>query len=245
MFSYCACVILSNMKDFVRGIKACIPVSIGVVPVGIAFAVVARQGGLSTWQVVLMSAIVFAGSAQFMAVGMLTGGAAMPAIIFATFLLNLRHLIMSSYVMDQLKDTRLMKKLLLAFPLCDETFALFALRDATENDENYLLGLNALLYVMWLLATIAGCFAAEFLPKIVADSLGIAFYAAFLALLIPKVKGSLRLILVVLCAMAINWLLSLFVSAGISVIISTLAGAGIGMFLLPDESAPEGGEMRQ
>lgn len=73
-----------------------------------------------------MSIMVFAGASQIMAVGMFVQGAALPVIVFATFLLNLRHLIMSSYVMNKLKGTKMSMKRILAFALCDESFALFS-----------------------------------------------------------------------------------------------------------------------
>ncbi len=84
-----------------------------------------------------MSIIVIASASQIMAVGMLVQGASVPAIIFATFLINLRHLIMSTYVMNKLKEIGLLKKMALAYVLVDETFALFSMSEESEDDDKF------------------------------------------------------------------------------------------------------------
>ena len=84
--------------QYFTGVRAGIPVILGFVPVGIAYAIMARQAGFSAFETVFMSIAVFAGASQMMAVGMYVQGASIIAMILATFILNLRHLIMSTCV---------------------------------------------------------------------------------------------------------------------------------------------------
>lgn len=212
------------------------PICLGIIPVGISFGLMARQVGLEVWQTVAMSIFVFAGASQIMAVGMLAQGAAAPMIVLATFLLNLRHLVMSSYVMNRLKSTKPARRLLLAYALCDESFALFSMSPHGEREDSFLLGINAVLYTSWALSTLAGAAAMAALPEIVSDSLGIAFYAAFLSILMPKIRGNMRLFAVVLVTVLINVALGAFMSPSAAVVLSMLLGAGAGMFIIRDET---------
>ncbi len=81
-----------------EGLTAGWPICLGYLPIGIALGVLAQKAGLSPLAVGLMSMFVFAGSSQFIAVSMLAGGATFVAIIVTTFMVNLRHLLMSSSV---------------------------------------------------------------------------------------------------------------------------------------------------
>ena len=85
-----------------------------MVSVGISFGLSARHAGLSVVQATLMSMIVVAGSSQFFAVEMIAKGASPLIIILGTFFINLRHLVMSTYIMNRLKDESLIKKLILS-----------------------------------------------------------------------------------------------------------------------------------
>ena len=89
---------MSKRIQFAHGLRAGVPVVLGFLPVGIAFAIMARQAGFSILETCTMSVTVFAGASQMMAVGMHAQGAGLAAIIFTTFILNLRHVIMSTCV---------------------------------------------------------------------------------------------------------------------------------------------------
>ena len=83
-------------EKFTQGGAAAWPICLGYLPIGLAFGVLAQKAGLSPLQVALMSIFVFAGSSQFIAVSMLSAGASLAAIVATTFMVNLRHLLMSS-----------------------------------------------------------------------------------------------------------------------------------------------------
>lgn len=227
--------IVLKMKRFISGVKTGLPICMGVIPVGISFGIIARQGGLESWQAILMSIIVIAGASQIMAVGMLVQGASIPAIIFATFLINLRHLIMSTYVMNRLKEKGLLKKMALAYVLVDETFALFSMSEESEDDDKFMFGINVVLGVSWIVSTMIGCIALSVLPETISKSLGIAFYASFIAILMPNIRKNMQLFLVVLITGIINSIFGMFFSSSTALILSILTGAGIGMFIIKDQ----------
>lgn len=144
-------------EDFFAGVRASVPACLGVVPVGISIGLLAVQAGLS------------GGEAQLMALGMLAQGAAWSAIIVGTFFINLRHLVMSASVMSGLRTkTTLPQRLLAAFALCDESFAIYAL--SGRGSYPFLLGSNTALYLSFVGGTAAGCLMTGCLPQVVVDA---------------------------------------------------------------------------
>ena len=218
----------TKLQQYLAGMRAGVPVIFGFVPVGIAFAIMARQAGFSLMQTCGMSLCVFAGASQMMAAGMYGQGAGLAAIIFATFILNLRHLIMSTCVMNRMKDGSTGARLLAAFGVTDESFALFT----TEKEENcflpYFFGMITVTYSSWNVGTFIGAVASDFLPGIITASLGIALYAMFIGLLVPSLPGNGKLGALVLLTALCNALLSRLMPASWALICSTLLCALIG-----------------
>ena len=220
-------------KKFSSGMKASIPACLGVIPVGISFGLLAVKAGLTNFEAVLMSASVMAGAAQLMSISMITEGAALSAIILGTFFINLRHIVMSSSVMNRLKSASLPQKLAAAFALCDESFALYSLSE--EDSFHFLLGINSALYGSFILSTLIGSLMTGFLPQILVDSFGIALYAAFLVLLLPSIRDNQRLILLVVITALLNWLMQLFLPPSWSLILAMVLGAAAGVFFVEDD----------
>ena len=214
-------------KLFFDGSKSAVPICLGLIPIGISYGLLAIQAGLTQLETVLMSVLVMAGSSQLMVVGMI-GKATVLAMITAVFFVNLRHLVMSSAVMSRMEPTPLWMKLLSAFSLCDESFALFSL--SGNHSAAYLLGANTALYGTWVLASVLGVVIGQFLQEVVAKSFGVAFYASFIALLMPNVQKSRRGALLVLLAAGMNTVLQLFLPVSWAVILSMVISAAIGTF---------------
>ena len=221
-------------KLFFDGAKSAIPICLGLIPIGISYGLLALRAGLPQFETVLMSVLVMAGSSQLMVVGMI-GKATVLAMVTAVFFVNLRHLVMSSAVMSHMEPTPLGMKLLSAFSLCDESFALFSL--SNSRSAAFLLGANTALYGTWVLASVLGVVIGQFLPEVVAKSFGVAFYASFIALLLPNVQKSRRVALLVLLAAGMNTVLQLFLPVSWAVILSMVASAAIGTFFVevPDD----------
>ncbi len=215
--------------------RAGLPVLLGFIPVGIAYAVIARQAGFTVAETVLMSVSVFAGASQMMAAGMYAEGASFIAIILTTLILNLRHVIMSTCVFNRMKDAKGPSKLIAAFGVTDESFAIFT----TEREERcklpFFLGIISVTYSSWVAGTAIGAIASDLLPPLIGASLGIALYAMFIALIVPAAKRSIKLCLLIVLTAVVNSVLSIWLDSSTSLIASTLACAGAGVFFIDSE----------
>lgn len=227
-------------SQYLAGMKSAVPVILGFVPVGIAYAIMARQAGFTVMQTCGMSLAVFAGASQMMAVGMYTQGASIIAMIVATFILNLRHLIMSVCVVNRMRKDSIKIKLLAAFGVTDESFAIFTTEKEEKCSAIYFLGLITVTYASWNVGTLIGAVASDFLPDIVTASLGIALYAMFIGILVPNLTNNWRLGLLVVLTAVCNSILSQLLESSWALIASTLLCAFIGVFFVdlePDTKA--------
>lgn len=221
-------------NNYIQGMKAGIPVILGFIPVGIAFGVMARQANFTILQTCLTSLTVFAGASQMLAVSMTLEGATILAIILATFILNLRHLIMSTVVMNKMEG-RTSLKLIAAFGVTDESFAIFSETSKEKSNISYFFGLITVTYLSWNLGTFFGAVVSDFLPEIITNSFDIALYALFISLLIPNLRGNFRLFILVIITALTNTLLSLFIDTWWAIITSTLLCAFIGVYFVNDK----------
>ena len=221
-----------NRTQLHAGIRAGIPIMLGYLPIGLAYAIIARQAGLSTVETLLMSLLVYGGASQMMAAGMFAQGAGITAIVLATFILNLRHLIMSLCVNNRVKSAGTGLRLLGSFWVTDECFALFSTTEKERCTIWYLLGLGGSSYLVWAASSLVGALVMNLLPAILTASLGIALYAMFIGLLLPHVSGNGRLALLVLLTALLNWLLGQMMASSWALILSTLLAAFAGLFFV-------------
>ena len=223
---------MTKRTEYLAGLKAAVPVIFGFIPVGIAYAIMARQAGFDIFETCFMSIAVFAGASQMMAVGMYAQGAGLAAIILATFLLNLRHVIMSTCVMNKMHPAPKPAKIAAAFGVTDESFAIFSTEKQERCTLSFFLGLITVTYLSWNLGTLIGAVTSDFLPPLLTASLGIALYAMFIGLLFPGISGNGRLVLLVLLTAVCNTLLCLVIPQSWALIVSTLLYAFAGVFFV-------------
>jgi 4-azaleucine resistance transporter AzlC len=179
-------------RSFYEGMRDTLPLIIGAIPFGIIFGTLAGGAGLSPAGTMGMSLFVFAGSAQFVALGMLANGAAWPLIALTTLVVNFRHLLYTATLLPYLQRLPRKWQIALAFGLTDETFAVAVQRwqaPGTRPDDHwYQLGSMLFMYVNWNLCTIVGLVAGRLLADIAAWGLDFAMLAAFIGMLIPYLK---------------------------------------------------------
>lgn len=219
------------VRDYLGGLKKAVPIIIGYFTVAVAFGLLARTMGLSNMESGSMSLIVFAGASQFAALNLLAGGTAFFEIIIATFFLNLRHLLMSATLSLRFKSFPLPAKILLAFGITDETFAI-ASTDLNSITPAVMAGLETGAYLSWFGGTMAGYYLGTALPPSLQAAMGLALYALFAALLLPRIKHSLKLATLALSAAALNSLLVIAAGfpAGWSFVVAMLATSLAGAF---------------
>ncbi|WP_458405322.1 AzlC family ABC transporter permease [Methanobrevibacter sp.] len=223
---------MSRKTMFVDGCKKGIPIAFGYVPMGIGYAAIAIKAGMSPIQTVSMSILVYAGAGQIIAASMVLSGATAMAIILTNFVVNLRYFVMSTCVLNKTEGSNLPLNILAAHVTVDESFAMFSLSD-DSNIWTYL-GIAIFAWLSWILGAGIGVVILDLLPVIVTNSFNISLYALFVAILIPAIKENKQIALLVLITAVLNVVLGQFLGNW-SLIVSTLIGAIVGMYIVDDE----------
>lgn len=215
---------------FFEGVKHAFPIVLGYVPLAFAYGVLAREAGLTTAEIVAMSIIVYAGSSQFIAVSLLGMGAPAVAIIFTTFLVNLRHLLLSASLVPYLRHFTRPLLAFIAYQLTDETFAVASTHYARHPARpEFQLGLNITAQVAWVTGSYVGAVMGNLIPP---KKLGLDFAlpAMFIALLVMQVQNR-STALVGLCAALLSLGIALAVPGNWNVILATISAASLGVIL--------------
>jgi 4-azaleucine resistance transporter AzlC len=180
-----------SRSEFFAGVRAELPISLGVIPFGMIYGVLALGAGLPTAVAMTMSSIVFAGSSQLIGTPLIGAGAPFIVIWLTTLMVNLRHLLYSASVAPYVKHLRPRWKWLLAYVLTDEAYAVTITHYnreelPLENKHWYYLGAGLTLWSAWQVSTAIGLFLGEQIPA----SWGLDFTLAltFIALVVPRLK---------------------------------------------------------
>ena len=184
---------MTAQAGFLLGLRAVLPLLLGVAPFGVIYGVVALQSGIPALAAMAMSSIVIAGSAQFLLAQLVGAGAPMLLSVGAVGLINLRHALYSASVAPLLARLPRRWKLLLAYLLTDEAYAaaiphLLAGREQDESSAHWiLLGSGFGLWAGWQLATLAGVVLGAQLPS--GLGLDFALPLTFIAIVVPMITS--------------------------------------------------------
>ncbi|MCF6179330.1 MAG: AzlC family ABC transporter permease [Geopsychrobacter sp.] len=213
-----------------QGVSAAWPICLGYFPIGLALGVLAQQAGIPWWAVLMMSALVFAGSAQFICVAMLAAGASTSAIILTTFIVNLRHTLMSSALAVYLPGVRRRFLAIFAYGVTDESFAVNMTRFRAGNWDRWrALVTNQLANAVWIGATVTGALVGQFVPQ-GAFGIDYALTSMFICLLVFQLHGRIYILTGLLAAMiSVGWYLLI---PGDSYIVGAAISAASGGYLL-------------
>jgi len=177
-------------KEFLRGIKDELPILVGIIPFGMIYGILALSAGLSKAEAQAMSVIVFAGSAQFMLVQLAEVGTPAFVMILTGFVINLRHALYSASVAPRVKHLSPLWKLILAYLLTDEAYAVTITHYNQKGDIRhkhwYFLGAGLALWTGWQISTAIGVFLGTQVPP--SWSLDFTLALTFIALLVPTLK---------------------------------------------------------
>lgn len=202
------------------------PIILGYLPVGLACGLLLTNAGLQWWQIGLMSAFVYGGSAQFMAASLMVNGAGMLEVLVIIILLNSRHILLTSSLAPYLQKEPGWKAALLGMFTSDENYALNIVRfrqdEAGESRWSVAEAttLAAMTYLSWFTFTILGSFIGQWvaLPEVITNFLLVSL---FIALLIPELRN-IKSIRVSLLTMAIAIVLMILFNHSLVIIVSTL-----------------------
>lgn len=223
------------LQKFRSGLATAIPLYIGYFPTALAFGLLSRNTGISFRDTSLFSIIVYAGASQFMALEMISLGLSSANIIIATFLLNLRHMVMSASLSQDLKgvDRRLLP--IIGFGITDESFSVLSF-NKDKIDLPFVLGVNSA-YISWIGGTMVGYLVGEILPVSLQASLGIGLYAMFAGLIFPEIKKSRKILTVSLISIVVYGILfytNIF-KEGWDIILGIIISSLLAVFLLNRE----------
>ncbi len=190
-------------RDLQEAIKAGIPIFIGYAPAAAAFGVLSKGYGISLSECFMFSALVFAGASQFIALNLLMTGMGPGAIIFTTLLVNFRHFLMSAYLATRVDQIARKYYFLIAFGVTDEVFSVLSLKKGSLS-KSFIFIVQMSAYSAWVSGTVAGYVLGGFLPDTLTQSMGVALYALLLAILLPEMKRSSRVVLLAVASGILN-----------------------------------------
>lgn len=177
--------------EFLAGVRAELPILLGVIPFGLIFGAVAVSSGLPASLAQAMSSVIFAGSAQFIAAELMAVGTPAFVLLMTTFIVNLRHLLYSASLAPHVNKLPLRWKMLLAYLLTDEAYAVTiihyneALTPAATRHW-FFLGSGLALWTTWQATTAIGIFLGTSIPA--SWSLDFALALTFIGLVVPTLR---------------------------------------------------------
>jgi 4-azaleucine resistance transporter AzlC len=212
--------------SFLTGLRAALPVMAGYLPIAFSFGLVSHAGGLTPWMAALMSAMVFAGASQFMALSMLGMGAPIPEIVVATLFMNLRHLVMNLSLLPRLGIHSWSARSLVSVGITDETFAVASFSNKADLlGTAGMLGLNGGAWAAWWAGTLMGGWVAPLIPKTVNDVMAVTLYGLFIGLLVPALRAVPKGVVAAGAAMAIHFGARQVLPAGWALVAAIILGA--------------------
>ena len=191
------------------------------------------QNNIPAVYAVLFSLLVYAGAGQFIAVGLWGMGASVFSIVFTTFVINLRHVLMSAAVAPWFAPFTRFQQFIIGWGLTDEVFAMHSMAMATGEKARLPLvyAANFTSHSGWVLGTFIGAVAGDFLPDPKLFGLDYALPAMFLALLVPQCKERLYTLAAVLSAL-LSVILAMYDTGRWNVIIASVITSTIGALLV-------------
>ena len=233
-------------ESFAQGARAGLPVVLGYLGIGAAAGVVERAAGLSYAEVLLLSMVLYAGSAQFVLTSMVALASPLSAIVLTVFFVNVRHLLLAAALVPCLRHLPAWKNALLGLQLTDETFVVAAGHFAKRPPVGaaWMAGLNVAAYSAWALANLAGAaFSAQFAGSAATVKvLGFALPCMFAGLLVLQLEARPRVrvgIAVAVFGAALAVAIQTAFPGPWSVIVATVLGATLGLVLERWTSVPK------
>jgi len=216
----------SRSTDFKKGIHAGLTIAVGYMPVALTFGLLAKTTGLTLFEAVLMSLLVFAGAAQYISLSLIASGIGIGVIIFNTFIVNIRHFLMSASLNEKMEKDTFLNKAIYAFGLTDETFTVIATKEG-KSTTSFAFGVMLIAYGSWVVNTGIGHVIGASLPAFLQAAMSIALYAMFVGLLMPSLKKSVKVLYLALVAAGINSFLTLsgILEIGWAIVVSTLVSS--------------------
>ena len=226
------------MKELKRGFVDGIPIGLGYLSVSVTFGIMAVASGLPVWQAVLISMTNLTSAGQFAGIKVMLSAGSLLEMALTQLVINSRYALMSLSLTQKVDASfnTPMRMIFGAFHT-DEIYAV-AVGQEKKYGTVYFLGLTLAPYIGWTLGTLLDAMLGSFLPPMLSNALSVALYGMFIAIVIPQMKKSGKVTIIVLLAVTLKFAMTYApvlnkVSEGFSIIICSVAASLVGAALFP------------
>ena len=237
-----------NRKQFTRGLRTGIPISLGYLAVSFTMGITAKNAGLTAFQATLTSLLVNASAGQYAAFTMMAANSGFLELAIMEAVTNARYILMSCALSQKLPSTaKLWQRMTIGFNVNDEIFGM-AIAEPDKLNPYYYFGMMAIAMPGWALGTFLGTSVGNILPASAVSALSVGLYGMFLAVIIPASKKSKIILGVVIVSMAASFAMEVIpvfgaIASGTRTILLTVVIASAAAILFPvKEEAKEEAE---
>ena len=229
---------MDHKKNFINGMRDGIPIALGYLAVSFTLGIACRNIGMSAFDATVMSLTNLTSAGEFAALSIIVAGAGYWEMALSQFVINLRYMLMSASLSQKLApDTPLYHRLLVGYGVTDEIFGI-SINVPGRLDPFYTYGAVSIASPAWALGTCLGVVLGNVLPDRIVVALSVALYGMFIAIVAPQAKAEKPILICVLLALLLsclfNWMPLLnHVSAGLAIVICTVAAASVCALLFP------------
>ncbi len=226
---------MTKVKQFIKGAKLGLPIALGYIPVSFSFGMLAVAGGIPPAAAIIISMTNLTSAGQFAGINIISAAGGIGEMAVTTLIINLRYMLMSLSLSQKINKMPLAKRLIAAFGITDEIFAV-ASTMPIDLTFSFMSGLIITPYAGWTLGTVLGVFINTLLPQNLAEAMGITLYAMFIAIIIPAAQKDRNILFVLIIAVTLSCIIYFalpFISSGWAVIITAIAASAAGAFFFP------------
>lgn len=223
--------IAKRSSEFWRGVRDELPILLGVFPFGFIFGALAVRLGIPAGAAQASSAVIFAGASQFVAVQLIGAGSSVLVVMLVVVVINMRHMLYSASIAPYLRHLKPAWKLLLAYLMTDEAYAVAILnytrRGTYPLGQWYTLGAGLTLWVCWQISTAVGILAGQ---TVSANwPLSFALPLTFIALVVPALKS--RAMVAAALAAGLVSLAAYTLPYRLGLLLAVFVGIGVGLWV--------------
>ncbi len=226
--SICSNLMYKN-SDFSRGVKGGFPILVGYLPYGIAYGLLAKQAGLTFLLTIAMSTLVVAGTAQFIAVAMIQTGYTWEPIVFTTFIVNLRYLLLGSVLSQLMRGWKVWERFALSYFVTDETFVVVTNHaEKTTVTQSFMAGVNGAAVFGWVFSSAFGFLLGQYIPNLKIFGFDFALCAILIGLSVLMTRNR-KYVKIAILASVVSVVLFILGLQKINILVAALVAGIVGV----------------
>ena len=236
----------TKLKQFTKGIKNGIPISLGYLAVAFTLGIQAKKVGITAFQAAVASFGLHASAGEYIAFTLFGANASLLVMVMMEIVANARYLLMSCSLSQKITaDTPIWERILMGYFVTDEIFGV-SIAVPGKLNPYYTFGLAAIASPGWVVGTALGVLLGNALPLRIVSALSVGLYGMFIACIIPEGKKNKVVAGVIAVSFILSYLfnkLEIFagISSGVKIMVLTviIALAAALLFPIKEEKANE------